>query len=390
MAEITAIVSGITGLTFPEARRPFSEAAIRRIVERSGSTDLGAFTTTLRSDPKLQRAVIDELIVGETYFFRDPEQFAYLRSTVLPEIAARLPHGATMSVWCAGCATGEEAYSLAMVLDNLGFATQARVIATDLSSLAISRARAGSYTRWSFRVKATPWRDRWFTFRDNAWHARPELRERVQFEVFNLVDFANGVNRAQYDLILCRNVLMYLEPVIAARVTAALAHALAPGGWLLTSPSDPPPAHDAGLEATITPAGILYRRRDEPQHEPIPQAAARIDRQLTLANAAPPDERELDPQIHVTLAMMLLDLHLPEAAIAAARRAIFLDRTLAVAYFALGRALRQIGKLSAARRALHRAQTLLAKRSSDDVVRCAEAISVGALAANTAAELSLL
>lgn len=390
MGQIAGIVTAITGLTFPEARRPFSEAAILRVAGRR-HLDLSHFARELRNDPQLQRETIDELIVGETYFFRDPEQFAFLSATVLPQIAAELAPRASLSIWCAGCASGEEPYSLAIVLDQLGLASRSRILATDLSHTAIERARQGTFSRWSFRTKARPWRDRWFTYNGNAWHARPELRERVHFETQNLLDFSRTPSENVYDLILCRNVLMYLVPDVTTTIVTSLARALTPNGWLLLSPSDPTPPQSAGVEPTITSAGILYRRVVRPQ---ATDASARVTAPSSVINAvidaAPARKADLDPNIHVALAMTLLDLNLPEAAITAARRAIYLDATLAVAYFALGRALRQRGKVSAARRALHRAQSLLAKRPPDDAVRCAESITVGTLSANTTAELSLL
>lgn len=433
---IAELLSAETGLTFPRTRQPYAEAAMRRSMAKARVRDPDVYVARLRTEPRLLHALIGQVTVGETYFFRDPAQFDVLRTLVLPEISRRRPADSLIRVWSAGCASGEEAYSLAIVLEELGLAGRSSILATDLSHAAIDKARQGVYASWSFRGERMPWRDRSFVATAGKWVVAPRLRSRIEFAVYNLAQNATGVVLpVELDLIVCRNVLMYFDRATLKRVARTLVRSLTPGGWLVTSPGDPLLPDEVGLEVITTAAGLLYRRqlttttvhieyRPVQDVSPVPDRLSRAipenvptatvhDRtplptedgialriRTLMRNGAYEDAllksttattvRPLDPELHVLRALLLLDFGMPAEAVVAARRALFLDRSLAVAHLVLGRALRLLGRREGARGALRRVRELLASTAPDESVRFADATSAGDLAASAAAELVLL
>jgi chemotaxis protein methyltransferase CheR len=179
------------------------------------------------ADPAEIRALASELTVGETYFLRHSEQFRAFIDVVVPD---RLAHG-RLRVLSAGCASGEEAYTLAMLLRESYPAQAFDIHAVDLNVESIARARAGRYSRWSLRATTPELEQRWFQRDGRDVVVVPELRSRVTFEQANLLD--DGVlSRERWDVVFCRNVIMYFTDEQLEAVIARFARALAPGGYL--------------------------------------------------------------------------------------------------------------------------------------------------------------
>jgi chemotaxis protein methyltransferase CheR len=252
-----------TGLSFAPQRRESAELGIRRGMARAGVTDPGQYLGLVRKDGKLFDDLVVELTVGETYFFREPAHFTLIQREVLPEVRRRRGTGHVLRLWSAGCASGEEPYSLAILLDQEGLGEQAHVLATDISRAALARARQATYTAWSLRgegaVAAAPFLRR----QGERYVLEERIRRRVTFEHLNLAldvypSFATGT--WGMDLILCRNVLLYFAAETIAAVARRLFAALAPGGWLLTASADPPLGSHAAFETVVTDAGVFYRR----------------------------------------------------------------------------------------------------------------------------------
>lgn len=394
---IAALVTTEFGVAFPPARRVFAEAAMRRAVGMARERNLTTYLERLGTDAGLLRELIAEVTVGETYFFRDPIQFEMIRTTVLPEIAQRR---SAPRIWSAGCSTGEEAYSLAILLDDCGLTGGPPVFATDVSSAAIELARRGQYGAWSFRHDAGALRDRCFVRTGKRWTIA-EAHRHVEFAVHNLMQPvpANGSVAGGFDAILCRNVLLYFDRTTIEQAGAVLAAALAPGGWLVMSPTDPPLPNELGLECVLTPAGIVYRRPLPAKRIAPPLHPPAFDVRPVVAPAEPAVRSRLrvtvareriDAETYVMRALTFLDTSQPHQAAASARRALFLDRSLAVAHLTLARALRLTGARSAAQRALRRGAALLEAHAPEDTVRGAGGASAGTLCAVAAAELDLL
>jgi chemotaxis protein methyltransferase CheR len=207
--------------------------------------------------------LVVELTVGETYFFRDLDQFQYLRGTVVPDMWRRHGPQDTIRAWSCGCASGEEAYSLAIVLHEQGLGERCYLLATDISRAALVRAHQAAYGDWSLRGPGAAAAAPYLARRGNRFVVRDRIRRAVTFEYLNLArdvypSFANGT--WGMDLILCRNVLIYFDAATVRGVARRLFESLAPGGWLVTAASDPPLGGDAPFEVVVTDVGVFYRR----------------------------------------------------------------------------------------------------------------------------------
>jgi chemotaxis protein methyltransferase CheR len=273
--QVAALLGERTGLAFFPARVADAEAGIRRAMARTRAAAAADYLEALRTGQAELDELITELTVGETYFFREPLQWEVLRDQVLPELLRARPAGHVLRVWSAGCASGEEAYSLAVLLDELGLVDRSQILATDLSRTALEKARRAVYGAWSLRGIDPSIVLNHFSPHGARWRLHERLRARVDLERLNLAadpypSFANGTWRM--DLILCRNVLIYLAEAAVERVLHQLAECLAPGGWLLTGASDPVPTGGA-LEPITTKAGVLYRRPEARRATPTPRPA---------------------------------------------------------------------------------------------------------------------
>jgi chemotaxis protein methyltransferase CheR len=277
-----------TGLEFSPNRFGNAEAGIRRAMARAGASDVSEYLRLLQGDHIADDDLITELTVGETYFFRDPAHFAFVRDTILPELPRWQGATHTLRAWSAGCATGEEAYSLAILLTEQGLAHRAQILASDLSCSALRRARAGVYRQWSLRAMEESLRARYFLPRDDRWELMEPIRRQVHFEHLNLAhpnypSLGSGV--WGMDLIFCRNVLIYFSPDAVRAVGTRLIASLREGGWLIAGPADPPLGDVEGCEAVVTPEGVYYRREERVRHG---QRQGRATAALASAMPAPP------------------------------------------------------------------------------------------------------
>lgn len=232
----------------------------RRVARRCAARELslGAYADLLEQSP-LERAVLaQELLVGATGFFRDPPAFAALGSHLAAQLASK-PDGAPVRVWCAGCAGGEEAYSLAMLVHDvaaeLDRAFEVRVFATDIDEQALGRARAGLFDA-SATVALSAESLARFECAGRRYRINSEIRSSV---VFGHHDLLVQPPFRRLDLISCRNVLIYLEPATQQQVLARFHAGLEPGGTLFLGPSE-----SVGLEsdlfASVDRRNRIFRR----------------------------------------------------------------------------------------------------------------------------------
>jgi chemotaxis protein methyltransferase CheR len=242
---VAALVAERLGLDFPDRRRDDLERAL-------GATDVAALLGEPTTGPAW-RDFIHALTVRESHFFRDAELFGALERRVLPELVA---NGRPV-IWSAGCAAGEEPYSLAILLDRLAPGRAFTLWATDVDVVALEAARRGLYTDWALRG-APEWAiARGLRRRARRHEVLPELRARVAFAPLNLV---TDVYPAGLDLILCRNVLMYFTEEARRATIDRLAAALAPDGWLALSPLDAGARDLPGLAPVELPGVTMFRR----------------------------------------------------------------------------------------------------------------------------------
>lgn len=262
------------GLRFPKERLAELAQKMAALGRQAGFKELDHYLLQLMSAPLSQERMSDlaaALTIGETYFLRDPKSYRVLEETVLPElIAARRHTGKSIKIWSAGCSSGEEPYSIAILLSRLLRDLsdwQITLLGTDINPLALERACLGVYSKWSFR-NAPAWLLEYFTPRpDGGFEIVPRIREMVHFSRLNLAD--NVERRSALtdgmDIIFCRNVMLYFH---AAQIESTLARfhaALKQGGWLFVGPTEVDHQKLRGFSCHYF-EGALVLRKSEPRH----------------------------------------------------------------------------------------------------------------------------
>ena len=365
--------------------------------------------------------LVRTLTIGETYFFRVPEQFAFLKERVVPELVRTRAAGPVRAIraWSAGCATGEEAYSIAIALrDALPDPDRwsLRVLGTDLNREFLERAAEARYSEWSLRGVGELERRRWFVPGPGPGllTVRPEVRRLVQFHPANLVALEApdaGEGAPHVDVLFCRNVFIYFEPEVAAAVVRRLVERLAPGGWAFFGPSDPLPPRIDGLEPVGGPTRVAFRRTDgAPRRARTVRAPSPVRPPPTrpAPDAEPVDVRELRrrAEAHVargdvaqatrwgsawvsrepdsTEALLLLATVRSTAgdadeAIALLRRALYFDPSAVLANYRLAELLAGCGRVAEARGCLTNALAQLAAMEDDATVPGSLELRAGAL-----------
>ena len=266
------------GLHFPRPRWPDLLRGLARAAPELACTDLEACMRWLLTTPLEQRQVeilASHLSVGETYFYREPAVFAALEQHVLPPlIAERRASSRRLRLWSAACCTGEEAYTLAILLDRLLPDLEQwniTLLATDINPHFLARAQAGAYREWSFRGTPAWFKEGYFSHSaEGDYRLLPRIRRLVRFAHLNLVDDSypaldNDTNAM--DLVLCRNVLMYFDEPSVRAVLDKLRRVLLPDGWLALSATESSPL--AGFRAVPFAEATLYRKH-EGQLAPLP------------------------------------------------------------------------------------------------------------------------
>ncbi len=236
---LLSLLKSMTGHDFRLYKQSTIARRIERRMGRHNLTDLDVYARFLQENPSEANALLREMLINVTSFFRDPEVFVALKQEVLPLLFADKPDDYVFRVWVAGCATGEEAYSIAMVLrewmEESHTHRRTQIYATDLDDGAIATARAGVYPT-TIVADVTPERlQRFFFKQDGALRIHKDIREMI---VFAVQDVIKDPPFTKLDLLSCRNLLIYLETSMQNRLLTVFHYTLRPGGVLLLSPSE--------------------------------------------------------------------------------------------------------------------------------------------------------
>lgn len=481
LPKLSAVISRQTGLHFPPERSRDLLRGVSLAARELGISDIAAFIKEMLGAPLSPGRVgilARHLTVGETYFFREPAALNALRDQVLPElIQSRRGGNQRLRLWSAGCCTGEEPYSLAMILRQLLPNVpdwNLTILGTDLNVDFLKKAAAGVYTEWSFRDTPSWLKPRFFKPNGKGFEIKSEIRQMVTWGCLNLaVDpFPSLANNTEaMDLILCRNVLMYFSPPDAGRIVRQFHHALADGGRLILSAGDaslvdstlfdpvslpgvqmfqkPPPgagaepltwllSHDLRGEdwsrslpgpVETGPAAISATSSSEPDPTPSDrrlrlQAATELyergrygaaEEQLEPLLARSPEKArgapcaevfalmaricanegrlaealawceqglaagKLQPSLHFLKAAILQSQNLPDAALPALRRALFLAPDFVLAHYALGNLHQRAGRTHEAGRHWRNARTLLRRMPREELLPEADGLTAGRL-----------
>lgn len=317
LSSLSDMLAAHTGLHFPVERWGDLERGITAVAADFGVPNAESCANRLLSTRITQREIeilAGRLTVGESYFFREKKSFDVLELHILSALLrAREDEGERrLRIWSAGCCTGEEPYSIAMLLDRMIPKTDAwntTILATDINPAFLRKAAEGKYGQWSFRSTPGWIRDRYFqSQRGSRFKLDERIRKRVAFAYLNLADntypsLTNNTNAM--DVIFCRNVLMYFSAERAKTVIDNLYRALVDGGWLLVSPAETSSTLFSRFTRVDFDGAILYRKdavatlpsvanqvpalAGNARQEPWQYARDNIPAENTLAEAVSPD-----------------------------------------------------------------------------------------------------
>jgi chemotaxis protein methyltransferase CheR len=381
LPRVSAAIAAHTGLHFPEERRNDLQRGLADAAAELGFEDARSCANWLLSGeptkPQLD-TLASHLTIGETYFFREPKAFAALATEILPAlIQKRRGNEQRLRLWSTACSTGEEAYSLAILIQQVlpdWRHWQVSILATDINGRSLQKGMRGVYGEWSFRDTPPDFKERYFeTTAEGRYSVKPEIRRNVRFAQINLAQdgfpsLATDTNAM--DLVFCRNVLIYFEPSHATALIEKLRRSIVEDGWLVVSPSECSQTLFAGFSAVNFPGAVLYRKGSSERQpasfgelpdSPLPPINLTIPKlprvvlkteefaHLTRsrANEGRLDEAldwserwivadKLDPVAHYLNAMVLQELGEREQARRSLQRALYLQPDFVLAHFALG------------------------------------------------------
>jgi chemotaxis protein methyltransferase CheR len=263
---IRELILRYCGVMLGEEQRAFVERRLRERLGVLGIADFRSYYRFLRFDPagvqELEDAA-ESITTHETYFFREDYKLRAFRDEVLSELFQSRRASRRIGIWSAGCSTGEEPYTLAMLLLEAGIPAgwEVRIFGSDLSRRVISYARRGQYGPSSFRACPERYRQQYFRpTSDGGYEISREVRALCHFGQLNLVDASRVALIGKLDVIFCRNVLIYLEPTARRAVVDQFYKRLSPGGVLLLGHSESLLAMTTAFEPLVLSSDLVYRR----------------------------------------------------------------------------------------------------------------------------------
>jgi chemotaxis protein methyltransferase CheR len=265
------------GLVLSADKTYLAESRLSPVARRLGLSSLDAMAEALKGGtaPTLELAVVEAMVTNETSFFRDKVPFQQLRSTVIPALIASRATQQRINIWCAAASTGQEPYSIAMLLKE--FENELRgwridILGTDIAPGVLEKAKSGVYSQFEIQ-RGLPIKEliRHFTQEDETWRISGDLRGMVRFREFNLLDDFIGLGH--FDIVFCRNVLMYFDRETKADILDRVAHTLTPDGYLVLGAAET----IIGLTESLAPVpeerGLFAPARGA-LGKPMPRAAA--------------------------------------------------------------------------------------------------------------------
>ena len=260
------------GIVVGDEKSYLIESRLAQLVVESGCDNFGDFYLKARNDVKggLRDKIIDAMTTNETLWFRDNGPWLVLKKVIIPEMIKDLESGRKqrIRIWSTACSTGQEPYSMAMLLDEAvaglagrGFGLNSfEIVATDISPSVLFMAIAGRYNQISIsRGLPDEYRDRYFTQNGNVWELSESIRKRVSFRKFNLQE--EFATLGQFDLVFCRNVAIYFSDAFKTALFAKIARVLNPNGYLFLGASESMMGYSNSFELIEYARTIFYRVR---------------------------------------------------------------------------------------------------------------------------------
>jgi chemotaxis protein methyltransferase CheR len=258
------LLTSRAGMVFGPSRRAFLEGRLRGRMEKAGARSLYEYYRMVASPAghRELQALVDEVSINETQFFRNPAHFDFLGSTALPgRLRTRRDEDSkTMRIWSAGCSTGQEIYSIAMVFFETAVFHESwnlMLVGTDISTRAIQQARAGTYDERQILDVPLERRRRFFERKAKAYSVRTWARRGIDFVCGNILD---GPPWNDVDVIFCRNVMIYFDTASQKKLVARIADSLAPGGYLFLGHTETLRGVSDRFRTVSLRPGIAYRK----------------------------------------------------------------------------------------------------------------------------------
>ncbi|ALG73398.1 chemotaxis protein [Azospirillum thiophilum] len=424
---LKAMVIDATGLAYYADKDAAFAERINRRLPFGGIATLSGYLAALEAEGPNgaeYQGLINELAVGETFFFRYIEQFDALRAVAIPECIRRNQTSRLLRIWSAGCSIGPEAYTMEILLKQ-HFAEQlegwqVHIVGTDINGAFLDQARRGAYGDWAVRGLSPDTLEACFDRQDRLWSVKPKYRQWTSFMPFNLVEgaipsYPHGIGH--FDIILCRNVMIYFDEATRHRLLGNLHRALADGGWLVVGHAEAGPQLNELFIPVSVPGATLYRKQvDRPAAPSVPPTvpppaaappappvkprrppAARPAAPAPLppapmSGAAPPavpgpppaadandrstvlegciariEANRMDPGAHYQLGLVEEELGVGDP-VAAFKRALYLDPRFVLADYHLALAYWRRGRLVPAQRHFRNAREALESRPDDEAV----------------------
>lgn len=241
-----------TGIDLKAYKRPQMERRINSLMRSIGVEDYATYLRVLDAEPVHLRKFIDHLTINVSEFFRNPTQWRVLETKILPEL---MTANQNLKVWSAGCSTGEEPYSLAIILSEVVPAGNWRVLATDIDLKVLEKAKAGIYQTRALVNVDKHLQQKYFVPVGSEYQVKNVLKQRIEFKRHDLL---REPFQDRFDLILCRNVIIYFTEETKNRLYQKFYQALRPGGYLLTGSTEQIlQARELGFQS---PASFFYRK----------------------------------------------------------------------------------------------------------------------------------
>ncbi len=251
------------GIVLGENKHYLVTSRLKRVTEEFSFPSLSEMMATLvkGNDRNLREKVIDAMTTNETMWFRDIYPFEILTKELLPELAK---NKSPIRIWSAASSTGQEAYSISMAISefqqsNPGkLSSNVEIVGTDISQTVVNKAKQGHYDELSVvRGLEQQRRDKFFTHKDDGWVVNPDIRKRTRFTELNLLN--NYSLLGQFDIIFCRNVLIYFSSEMKKDILERMAKILKPGGTLILGGSESPTGYTKAFGMKRYPDGVVYR-----------------------------------------------------------------------------------------------------------------------------------
>lgn len=263
---IRKLVYDRTGVFLSEDKTYLVESRLGMLAKETGSNSISGLVTELKQIKEnrfnpLYQSIVEAMMTNETFFFRDINPFEVLQKSVIPELLKQRPNHETLNIWCAACSSGQEPYSIAMLLREYFpqlDRSQVQIIASDISTAMLKRARSGRYQQHEVdRGLPTPFLEKYFQHCDQEWQIKQHIHQAIEFRELNLTEPFRTL--PQIDIIFMRNVLIYFDLKTKQSILARVRQILRPNGYLFLGGGETTVNLDNAFELVQFEHGVCYR-----------------------------------------------------------------------------------------------------------------------------------